>query len=83
MSELEDARYRLYTAIEEFGVYEDPNEIHDIINDYAHALAEWQRAEAEERRSRPVADSETREAVENFTQGMRDAADLIDPRSGT
>lgn len=33
------ARDRLYTAIEEPGTYDDPRDIHDLIDDFAHELA--------------------------------------------
>lgn len=38
------ARDRLYAAIEEPGTYDDPRDIHDLIDDYAHELAEHLRA---------------------------------------
>lgn len=69
------ARDRLYTAIEEPGVYEDPRDIHDLIDDYAHELAEEQRAYAEEEWTGSDARMILRRRV------ARHLADLIDPLS--
>ncbi|WP_328436900.1 hypothetical protein OHA71_06445 [Streptomyces sp. NBC_00444] len=74
---LQEARDRLYTAIEECGSYEDPRDIHDLIDDYTHALADKQRAAAKAEYDRDV-------HIDDLSMRfMTQVIDLIDPAKGS